>query len=517
MSSWSKGIWMLLGMQKNNDRQLNELGKWFRDEKFYSEKLISDEKKLLSKGGEKTLELFKGAAKYVPAYRDFLRKNRVNPDKIRTLRDFEKVPVTAKSNYVVKYPIDKRCWNGELSLNHMISTSSGTTGKPHYWPRNQLTEIDGAYPHEFIFKNILEIQKKKVLFVNGFAMGNWIAGTFTLACTTLVAFKGYSLTTMTPGYSTEAIIEVLRDIPKYFDLVIITGHTPFLKKLIEEGNKRKINWKKLNKFFLGTGQGVTENWREYVIKISGSKDYHRTFLNLYGSADAALMGFETPLTIYLRKFLSDSSQKIKEIFNDERLPSIYQFDPRLIHIEQQEKELILTKYSGAPLIKYNIHDHGDVVNFSQMFEKINMNTNIRKLEKSLNYRIAKFPFVYLFGREKFMIKIYGANIYTEHVLSALNHSKLQPHLTGRFLLESNEDKDHNPQLICRVELSPDVAYPKAKLTKIVQKIFISEVAQLNTEYNFLLNELGKKVWPKIFLYHIAHPKYFPKDKIKKTA
>ena len=68
------------------------------------------------------------------------------------MKDFEKIPITTKENYIEKYPFASRCWDGQYSKMHMISSSSGTTGSPHFWPRDLSAEIDGAYAHEFISK-----------------------------------------------------------------------------------------------------------------------------------------------------------------------------------------------------------------------------------------------------------------------------------------------------------------------------------------------------------------------------
>ena len=209
----------------------------------------------------------------------------------------------SKENYISQYSLKDRCLNGDLKNVHMISTSSGTTGKPHYWPRNLQTEVDGALLHEYILTGIFKINKCKTLFLNGFALGNWIAGTYTSACLNLLAYKGLPVVVMSPGYDLKEILTTINDLSKYFEQTIIAGHTPFLKEIIEVAKKQAIGLKKLNIKLLGTGQGITENWRDYLIRGLSSKD-NFSIINLFGSADAALMGFETAYTITLRKILN---------------------------------------------------------------------------------------------------------------------------------------------------------------------------------------------------------------------
>jgi len=496
-------------MQTQN-HNLKILTDWLNDECFYSESALGNEENLIKQGENKALKLFREAFERIPAYKDFLKKHNINPDSIKNISDFKKIPSTTKENYIEKYAFKDRCWDGNLDDITMISASSGTTGEPHFWPRNLVNEIEGACAHEFIFKDVLKIEDKKTLFINGFAMGNWIAGTYTSACVNLIAWKGYPITLMSPGNAIDAIVEILSKIAPEYEIVIMSGHAPVLKEIVEKAVKKGVDFKRLNLKLFGTGQAITENWRKYLLKIINSDNYCDA-VNVYGSADAALMGFETSFSISLRKILSENFDKSKEIFHDERLPSIYNFDPRLIYFEEEGKELHITKNSGCPLIKYNIQDEGGIILFKDMADFFkNQEINIADSQK------AKFPFVYLFGRDKFMVKIYGANVYSEHVQHALNHEALQPLLTGRYVLEMGYDENQNPEMICRVELNPEIEQ-KPELINLIQHIFVKEVKKINSEYNFVLDKLGDKVKPRIILHEHGYEKYFPIGKTKKNA
>ena len=487
---------------------------WLQDTDFNSINQLQ-QNTLRKTSKEKALQLFHKAAVQIPAYKDFLKLHKINPSTIKTFGDFSKVPATTKENYIEAYPLHLRVWNSKVTHSHMISTSSGTTGVPHFWPRDLQAEIEGSYAHEYLFRHVLDIGNDSTLFVNGFAMGNWIAGTFTHACTHLTSWKGFPITSVTPGYSAEEIISVLKGIGNYFERIIIAGHSPFLKDLVEEAVNQGVDWSKINVTLLGTGQAITEQWRDYLIDVTKNTDSLRSVLNLYGSADAALMGIETPLTIYLRRILSDKRDLLNSTFNSNRLPSLYQYDPRLTYFESVQEELHITKYSSCPLIRYNIKDEGGVFDYKEFLKQF---TNIPKtpqLLKKLKYHHAELPFVYLFGRDKFMIKLYGANIYTEHVQQALNHTHLQSHITGRFILEEGFDEDQNPLLLCHIELTRQTSLEKDDLNKLIHTTFIDEVSRLNSEYNFILNQLGDKVKPQILLYEHGDDTRFPKGKIKK--
>jgi phenylacetate-CoA ligase len=439
----------------------------------------------------KPVHLFHEAAERIPAYKDFLKKHKFSPSKVRTIADFSLVPPTTKENYILEYDFMYRAWDGDVHREYMISTSSGTTGNPIFWPRDMRTIVEGARYHELIFDKCFNFKKKKTLFINGFALGNWIAGTFTAESCFLVSLKGYPFTSVTPGYNAEEIIKVLREVSNQYEMTIIAGHAPFLKELIEEAVTAGIDFKNIDVRLLGTGQAITENWRSYLLGLLLKTDYQHSVVNLYGSADAALMAYESPESIEKRRFFAENVTEARNIFMDERLPSLYSYDPRLVYFEGVSNELHITKYGGVPLIRYNMHDVGGI------------------LENNI---------VYLFGREKFMAKIYGANVYTEHVQQALSHASLQSYLTGRFVLETRYDEKHNPILVCHTELNINVdVMNNSELLENVKRVFISEISLINSEYKDALSRMGEKAEPKIMLYAFGHEKYFPKDKVRKTV
>src|SRR5262245_60438943 len=89
----------------------------------------------------RALALFKAMAARVPAYKDFLRKEHVNPAKIRTSADLVSVPSVTKNNYLRAYPWSKLCWDGGLDRSAAVFTcTSGSTGEPVYFPRNDLVD-----------------------------------------------------------------------------------------------------------------------------------------------------------------------------------------------------------------------------------------------------------------------------------------------------------------------------------------------------------------------------------------
>ena len=107
----------------------------------------------ITRGKRQALDVFHEASKRVPAYKDFLKKKGIAPQKITTFENLTKVPLTDKENYITQYSLEQLSWDGKLNRASVINSSSGTTGKSLYWPCGENEILNGAYIHEYLFKN----------------------------------------------------------------------------------------------------------------------------------------------------------------------------------------------------------------------------------------------------------------------------------------------------------------------------------------------------------------------------
>lgn len=478
---------------------------------FLNEKSIKrfKDSNISREGFTRAFNLFSKAAKRVPAYKDFLSKNKINPKDINNLGDFNKIPFTTKENYILKYDLKDRCWDSKVDSLHTLAASSGTTGEPVFWPRELEQEIEGARIHEYLLDKVFMVSKKKTLFINSFGLGNWIAGMYTEFCIYLLKLKGLQFTLASPGYNQEETFKIVRNFSKYYDQTIIACHPPVLKMMIENGLNQGIEWKKLNIKFFGAAEGFSENWRDYLLSQVGQSDPLTSFINIYGSADAGLMGFESPLSILVHRLTSKDHEYNKKLFNNDRTPYLYQFDPRFKYLETNDQgEIMITCNASAPLLKYNIHDQGGILDFSV----VNKNKDISQVYK----KDWVLPFVYVYGRDKFMTSLYGVNIYPENIKSVLDHKSLQPYLTGRFVTDKKTDKFEDMRLILFVELKEGVNGSK-RLSNFIKNIFIQVLKELNSEYSQVESKFRQKIHPEVVLLKYHDEIYFPEGKVKKMS
>jgi phenylacetate-CoA ligase len=508
-----KPLLSIFSPKKSSKEYYKEFFNW--NVSNFSKFLAKTKPDFLEKEGEKrALKLFKEVSQKIPAYKDFLKKHKINPKRIKTIKDFKKLPITTKKNYLKKYPLSSLFYKNKFSTLDLISVSSGSTGKPFFWPRESYLEFETTYLHELFLKNFFEIDKLSTLLIIGYSMGIYVAGVFTLNACLRLAQKGYPLTVISPGINKNEILRIIKELGNKYSQIILTGYPPFVKDIIDLGEEYKINWKKIKMKFIFGAEGFSENWRNYILKKVGSKNPLKDSMNTYGSADAAILGHETPLTILIRRLASKNKKLNQALFNDSRLPSLHQYYPFLKFFEVNEKgELIFTTQGGLPLIRYNIGDQGGIISFFQMmrilaqygYSQSWIKQTLKKYKA--NHLLWKLPFVYLFGRADFTVSLYGVKIYPENIKSALESKFLNNICSGKFIMSTEYRKNQDQYLSINIELLKGIK-PTKKLLEKITRVLVNKLRKVNLEYNRLFEAIGPKAIPQITLSMYGESKYF---------
>lgn len=462
-------------------------------------------------GRKQALETFHTAAQRVPAYKAFLKQHGVNPDDIKTFDDFEQLPLTSKENYVMKYPFAERCIDGNPSAGDVISTSSGSTGQSQFWLRDKQTNEEVEWIFELMFRRSFQLHEKNTLLIMAFALGTWTAGTATLDAAISLADQGYPLAIISPGIDKPNIIRAAQELGPLYEQTIICCYPPFGKDLIDEGEAAGVDWKKLNVKFLWGGEGVTEPWREYVLEKVGQTNPLLNTFNFFGSADGVDVGFETPSAIALKRVAYHDPELSKELFQTERLPWVYQYNPLSKYIEEVDNELVLTGRAAMPLVRYNIHDQGGVLTHGEVDEFLSEKRVVLSDELSQHDAVdldISLPFVYLFGRPHNNATLYGVNIYPENIKSVLEDVELRDQFSGRFKMSTEHTEDMDQYLLLRFELGKH-SQATAELEDRVRELIKIKVAAMNSEYRTLLATINERAVPRIELLPFGDPLFIP--------
>lgn len=430
----------------------------------------------------------KEIAKTTRGYAAFLRQHKTDIAKVRR---FEDLPVMDKKSYIAKFSLEELTpWGAVPSLAY---ASSGSSGRPTVWFRNDEQEFRGADMHERVVRDIWKIKKsERTLVVVCFSMGIWVAGSFTAAVFRELSRRGYAITTITPGIERGDIFAILRDLAPRYTRVILAGYPPFVLDVLREIKSGVAPMPpKLN--ILTAGDAVSEEMRDEYLALTGSTD-PAFAINLYGCADAGPLAYETPETIAFRRAMRVHAALRRACIgaDDGKIPALFAYRPDDIYFEERGGELLFSAKTAIPLIRYNIHDIG------ALYRGVEINA----LLKTHGVRGVKFTndarLVLKRGRTDVAVTFYALNIYPEHIAAGLAHPKIRRMVSGQYIAHTTVGRKTGEVLHLVLESAPGVP-ASARLRALAQQTIANELAEHNMEYRKLRDTLGAAALPQIRL------------------
>ena len=298
------------------------------------------------------------AVRQVPAYRAFLDEAGVRSGALFPLGILARLPETSKSTYVDRFGLLERCIGGRVDFpGTTIDESSGSSGTPYNW-------IRGSRERSVAHRNIgffarYAFGTEPLVTINAFSMGAWAAG-FNMS----LGMMRHGIVKST-GPDLDKILSTLRYLgPGY--RFLISGYPPFLKHLLDEGDRLGFPWTDFRMHALVGGEGMTEELRDVLLTRFTS------VYSGYGATDIEIgMAGESPVSIAIRR-LARARPDIREALfgRDARLPMVFQYNPLIHFLEVNgQRELICTVSRLdllSPRIRYNVHDQGGVAPFRDL-------------------------------------------------------------------------------------------------------------------------------------------------------
>lgn len=444
----------------------------------------------------------------VPAYRPYLEGLGHAGGPPASLEAFGRLPLMTKKDYIQSYALKDRVAGGDLSVLDRLAVSSGSTGTPTFWPRAEPHEFPIAVRFEQVFRDSFRAHEKKTLAVVCFALGNWVGGFFTTSCCWHLARKGYPLTVATPGNNVAEILRVVTALGSSYEQVVLLGYPPFVRDVVDQGNAQGIDWGGLRTRMVFAGEVFSEEWRQDIVRRAGGKAPHLETASLYGTADGGVLGNETPYSNLIRATLAQKPEAARALFGESRLPTLVQYDPRDRYFELHEGTLVVSGANGVPLVRYHIADRGGLIPFDTMeetLEVLGVRDDIRaQLESTAPIR--PLPFVFVFGRADFTVSFYGANVYPENVTVGLEQPEFRSLVTGKFVLETLEGAEGNPELLVTVELREGAMTPSG-IERLMAERIQRELLRLNSEFAHYVPK--DRQLPHVVLRPFGDPVDFP--------
>lgn len=425
-------------------------------------------------GKKLALKAFREAVENSPAYRNFLRKQEVDPSTIKTIEDFkQKVPIISKTNFLQIYPLNELTGKKFKEI-FGICFSSGTTGKPcpFLYKRAMATTIFQGYAGWLDYLFNLFSSEISTLYINAAPLGVWAFG-YLMTLFFARILEKYPITYVTPGPDTKMVIKILKEIGKNYDQVIIATTPSLLSKILDDGEEENLKWEGLDlKFILG-GEPLTDGFKEYIFsKVDPAKQNPWRIFNVLGTGDASIIGFGFPLAEIIQKIAKEKREFQIEL-SPQNIPfSVFQYNPMSVFLEEKEGKLLVTSRLGlSPIIRYQIGDGGKIVSFAEMEQKLrSYGYSIEDLLKKEGWRKGyfKWPFLIFFGRIDETVTIFSAaKISVQNLLPLLDMPEAKE--IRSFKITGQPDERGEIKLIVFLELKPKIKPTPAELANLENK------------------------------------------------
>ncbi len=391
-------------------------------------------------GEKKLISSFHRAAQRVPAYRVILNERGIDPSKITDYKTFrEVIPETDKSSLFGRFPLTSLCIDGNLDHMKLAMTSSGFSGTFSFGITSRKEYRSMADAIDTSMQLLFNTDKTPTFLINCFPMGIHMETSLPMAET---------------GVRWDMALKLLETIGPRYEQTLIAGDPHFLKRLIEEGCKQKIDWKGLNTSFITGGDWLPESLRSYMadrasIEIDSTRE-QRSIISTMGLAELGLNLFhETRETIRIRRNLTRNNLLRQRIDRRSRgaVPILFHYYPTRIHLEKNEKdELIISMLSKeimTPFMRYNSHDRGNLFSYHDLVRSLEI-CESTELIPSL-----KLPLCALMGRTHsaketkrglFISEDIKEGLYEDHIAAAAT--------TGYFRILENEGE---PELAIQLQ------------------------------------------------------------------
>ena len=441
----------------------------------------------------------------VPAYRSYFATLGIDPDRLPPAGILEAVPETDKRSYIDPYPMEERCVDGRITFKGVtIDESSGSTGTPYNWIRGQAERTVAQRNIAFFAR--YAFGSGDLVTLNAFSMGAWATGfNMSLGMTRhgLVKSIGPDLGKILSS------LQILGPRVRY----LICGYPPFLKHLLDEGDRAGFPWASYRLCALVGGEGMAEELRDRLL------ERFEVVYSGYGATDLEIgMAGESPVSVALRRLVRARPEIRSALFGeDPRLPMVFQYNPLIHHLEVNQLGEVLCTVSRldlmTPRIRYNVHDAGGLLTFAEV-RAILAQFGIDIRELGLRAEVAgprgplpwsrpiPLPFVYIYGRRDATISVMGANIYPEDIETIVYGDPALARRLESFLLTGLTDETGTPRPGIALELAASESADEAWRARLVTE-FRDALGALNPDYREALKEFPAAMQPVVTVHALG--------------
>jgi len=372
------------------------------------------------------------AEEHVSAYRDFLSKQNWNSN-VFTAR-----PFMDKKTYLTAFPFDALLGD-DFDQTFTIFKSSGSSGQGFYWPQLKQGHRSSIDLVRYYLEQTFAIHKKKTLAVVGLALGSWIGGEhFSWLLKSVALNVSYPFSVFSPGSCHDEIIEMTRRASRHVDQILLVscpsaiGHL----QLRAEQSQRPLPLEKMR--YLVLGEPFPESLRISVQRQAGITATESVLYSVYGSADTGSLGAESPPSVALRRLFASNRELADRCgLPAGSAPHFFHCTAPDAYLETVDGELLVTRWQGVPLVRYNLHDAAQLFDWRALRAEI-LATPAADAEEA-GYRAVlelageSMPdLIAIAGRSDACLILCGTNLSETMLDAAVRSEALAPLLTGMY-------------------------------------------------------------------------------------
>lgn len=327
-------------------------------------------RRLAARSQRAAVATFRRAVRLVPAYLKILKAIEAgfDPRSIRGAGDFHRVPPTRKTDVFGAYPLSQLCTRGKLTEAVCIYTSSGFSGRYSFGAETFDEESRVRSRIDRMLDLYFGARRKQMLLINALPAG--------------VRVPSRLATVVDTSTRPDAVLAIFKQLAGEFEQTLIIAEHPFLKRVIEMGADRGVDWKQYTVHAVTGAEVMPENFRGYLGSMLGHNpdnsedpDSGQIFVSMGISEVSLSLGQESGATRRIRRLAAGDDTLRRTLFGDAGfVPTFVQYDPRSIYLENstspdgQPIVLMTTLNRGRkiPLIRYTTDDWARVYSHEEV-------------------------------------------------------------------------------------------------------------------------------------------------------
>jgi len=298
------------------------------------------------------------AERVVPAYRAFLAAHGW-----RAGAPFAARPLMDKHSYILCHEFATLLADDYLNT-FSIFRSSGSSGRSVAWPQLKEAHQHTTAALRAYLEHGFGIDRIKTLAIVGLALGSWIGGEhLSWALKSMAAGLPYPFAVYSPGSHHGEMIEMIMACNQFADQFLLVLCPSAIAHLHLKAADMHITlpWHKLR--YLVLGESFPEHMRAALHEQAAVAPGLPVMLSIYGSADTGVLGAESPASAALRALLTRNSAARAALGVSEPVPLFFHAASHGVLLETVHQELCVTKWQGIPLVRYNLHDHAQLLHW----------------------------------------------------------------------------------------------------------------------------------------------------------